>query len=451
MDTEIFGHWRWSGADDHDESAGVLRTNAKGSLELEMLDELPAPDQKLDLILGRDSGGEPLSLSGLIYSQHFPHRGIKTVFAQQLLKGIALDAVDAPIFDRVVLHFQNLLAIRNASNWQTDSTHKDGQIDYRIQKAEAPAALRATTSIGELELGVGWGTSSSHKRGEYAVSDTASFHIHLPTVGSVDSCLDPWFRPLADLTSFLAQCGCAPTAVSITGPEIKHRGHPHWIEVHRRWVNADQDESIVWPDALSNFSEDDGEFERLILAWLKLHASADRSLAGYFANEWDRVTFMENRFLNAAMAVEGFHRRLYGDGVPIPERMEAIDSILTQVTPEIHGWLAPRLSHVHATSFRKRVRDLTKRAKPFIDKQLIGEDFVSLVCDARNALVHDDFENAEMVPPGGALRFLADALQAVMTFCIADEIGLDLDRCKGRMWRRLNWIESSQHLRTEPH
>lgn len=448
MEREIFGHWRWVGSDESDEYAGVLRTTAKGSLELEILDGLPAPSDKLDLIIGRDRHNHPLSLSGLIYTAR---RGVvKTVFVQQMLNGIELKSVDEPIFNRVVLRFQNLLAVRNASNWTQDATQDETGFDYKIHKAEDPPTLCASTPIGKLELGVGWGTNSSHERGEYSVSDSASFLIELPTVGSLESCIDPWFRPLMDLTSFLAQCACAPIEVSVTGPDIQRHGHPDWIEVHRRWTNIEESESIYWHDALASFSDAEGEFERVILAWLQLHETADRSLAGYFVNEWDRVTFMENRFLTAAMAAEGFHRRLHGNNEPDRERVEAVTQILDSATPEIREWLELRFAHIHATSFRKRVRDLTKLAKPLIGKELIGEDFVSRVYDTRNALVHDDEENAAKVPPGGAMRVLADTLQAVMTLNIADEIGLDLDQCQERMRRKLDWIRSSQHLLKVP-
>ena len=428
MADEIFAHWRWKGSDPKEGNPGVLRIEPDGSMELNMLVNLPEPDGKPDLILGRDKSGQFFSLTGLFlygdfgfYSDSGP---VTKVSVNQLLEGCELSTADEPAFDQLHLSFRNLLGVRNASNWTTVAEPDDSNPLYPTRIQENVEPLRASTERGELELHVGWGTNDSFTQGEYTVYDQASYFVQLPSTTSLDGCTSPWYRPLMDLTSFMAQRSCAPLYVRASGPDFIDRGHQDWITVRGRWFNLNDgnDDPINWREAISNFSEEPGEFERLINKWLDLHADLYRSLSTYFINEWEKVPFVETRLINAAIAAEGYHRCVHDEPKPKSKKIRV--------------------------DFRERITALAEHAEELIGNDLFGEEFVSRVVKARNALAHHDKDSAEKAP-SDTLRVLADTLQAILTICIADHLGLDMKTCKERMKWKLNWLKSEQNLLKE--
>lgn len=445
MADEIFARWRWEGSDPEEGKLGALRIKPDGSMELNMLIDLPAPNGKPDLILGCGSEGEAFSLTGLFFDIDDDFSSVSKVYADQLLEGIELSTVDQPVFDRLWLSFRNLLEVRNTSNRTIGEEPHEPNSPYVIGIQDNVAPLHASTPRGKLNLHIGLGTSRSFTQEERLAYDQASYSVQLPSTTSLDGCLNSWFSPLRDLTSFMAQCGCAPLYVRASGPDLTDCGFQKWITVRRWWLDLEDDYTIHRSSAISNFSEEPGEFERLIKKWLDLHANLDRSLSTYFVNEWEIVPLTESRFLNAAIAAEGYHRRIHGDPEPKPNRVAAINDILKNAESAIRDWLEPRFAHIHDLTFRERISALTEHAEPHIGSDLVGKEFVRRVVDARNALVHHDKDSAEKAP-SDTLRLLADTIQVVITICIADYLGLDLETCKERMSWKLNWLKSKQHL-----
>ena len=452
MAEEIFAHWRWKGSDPEKGKPGVLRIEPDGSMELNMQVDLSKPDRKSHLILGRGKSGEFFSLTGRsLYIDFDLHSGINsvsTVSVDQLLEGIELSEVDEPVFNRIELSFRNLLAVRNGGNFTMKKD--ESSLEYTIQSKNAIAPLHACTQRGKLCLCVECETSSSSPRGGYTVYDQVNYSVQFPSTKSWDVCVSQWYRPLMDLTSFMAQRSCGPLYVRASGPKIPDRAGQHWITVRGRWFNLNDDDAapIFWRDAISNFSEEPGEFERLINEWLDLHAKLDRSLSAYLANEWEKIPFVENRFLFAAMAAEGYHRCMHGDPEPNPKRVKAIKDILENVEPDIRDWLKPRLTHIHDATFRDRITALKQHVERHIGNDLFSEEFVGRVVDARNALTHHNKDSAKKAP-SDTLRILADTVQVILTICIAEDLGLDLETCKKRMQDKLDYIRRDQYLLKE--
>lgn len=138
------------------------------------------------------------------------------------------------------------------------------------------------------------------------------------------------------------------------------------------------------------FQLKDRPFDVILPAWWKLHSelgvvadliSALRRDGGYVGDH----------FLNAASAIEGYHRHRLGRSKASQEHRARIQRILSAVPDSDRTWLRDQLAFSHEPTFSERVDYVVDRAGPLF-AQAVGnaEDWRTWVKKARNSIAHRD-------------------------------------------------------------
>lgn len=405
---EIHGRWWQAGADSGEAVPGVLTIDDK-RLDLKLHELMPIQNDEDLIVIGESMEHAEVTLldATVLRRQYTSHHGggASEVSATRVLVGAHIEDPETALFDRIQIELQNMTALRNESGWKREVEF--GRDRYGLEWTPVPK-LSCTTPRGEVDLVI-WMREHSVPEintGDYRVGEVGYFDIRLAEPMSIERSLDLWFRPLIDFTSFAAGTACAVTSVQVSGPDFQERGYPSWIDVRSNWGNNHTNDFIDFWQARFTLPDNDSDFGSLMCNWLELHEKAARPLSGFFVNEWDRTAFMENRFLTAAVALEGYHRRT-----------------------------TPRAK----INFGARITESCHRAAPKLGC-LITPDLIERIVKGRNALVHDSEDREEHIPNGSGLRFLADVLQLVMSVCIAIDLGVDSELREYRLDRTTSWL-----------
>ena len=136
---------------------------------------------------------------------------------------------------------------------------------------------------------------------------------------------------------------------------------------------------------------------------------------------------MDNHFLNAAGAAEGYHRILVRNEVlPRSAHRERLASILDSAPRGHRTWLRETLAHSNEPTFRDRLREL--HAQSFnVVAGVVGsaDDFAGPIVKLRNALTHRGKGTPKAIPPGIEMFRLTQVTRLVLESCLLLDLGLD--------------------------
>jgi hypothetical protein len=290
----------------------------------------------------------------------------------------------------------------------------------------------ARVGTTEIHLAAGW-NSGSPSTGALALNESWAFEIILETPTTLSQLLGLWVERIRDLVSFCSDRPCAVTGVRVGGPlTLVAGGKGHLLaEVHLPWIPTPTDElkQLRHDEPVLRLPGDDDGFQALMDAWVNVCEQLEVVIDLHFASDYAGFVYGETRFMNAAQAIEAYHRRRFPadpEQKDIANRECAIDACPEVVRP----WLEEKLRYSHEPGLRRRVKDLFafsgKATAPFWRSGKEQANLVARIVEARNGLTHWDPAKPTTID-GRDLRALSGLLRILLVVCILRELGLSED------------------------
>jgi hypothetical protein len=131
------------------------------------------------------------------------------------------------------------------------------------------------------------------------------------------------------------------------------------------------------------------EFATVVARWWELQPQV--GLATDLLDTLDGTTPTSNRFLNAASAIEAYHRALSGQTRPSDEHRQRLQRIKQGLSEVDRAWLSQQLAHSHEPTFAERIQAVADRAGPLFPP-VVGNtaEWIKWVKQARNSVAHRD-------------------------------------------------------------
>jgi hypothetical protein len=135
--------------------------------------------------------------------------------------------------------------------------------------------------------------------------------------------------------------------------------------------------------------------------------------------------YVGNHFMNAATAIEGYHRHTEGRVRSSPQHRAKLSRILGGTPSEDRAWLAEKLAHSHEPTFAERVDGVLEKA---------GAEFASSIGDpaqwrdwikrGRNGVAHRDPDMIDVDKEWEKTIRITESIQLLMRIVLIKDIGV---------------------------
>jgi hypothetical protein len=185
---------------------------------------------------------------------------------------------------------------------------------------------------------------------------------------------------------------------------------------------------------LFSFDDLDGQEAEVMARWLDVHDELGNVLSLFLAQRY-RPMYVDHRFIDTVMALEGYHRQRFSNVQLDPtEHSQRISDIQKSVPGKHRAWLEAVLEYSNEPRLRHRLKEIVREVGP-IATQLLGnrkerKRFVAAVVDTRNSIVHPP-EGPRVSSSdnyGEKLHWLTERLSWLIKACLLREIGLPEDQ-----------------------
>ena len=454
----IRGIW-WLPDAPANQTVGDLTLSDDSQPVLDLVGILKPPEHFNDhwstpVVHGQPVKGQPVTLLACHETQWSLHGpGIITqrlAAFEGALIGIHLGSADDEVFDRVVVDVEHLGELVGRTGLSAEAVTIDERLTGLAVRYDTPSALVARVGTAEIHLAAGW-KSGVPSTGSMTLSETWSFEIVLDKPTTLSLLLGGWVERIRDFVSFCADRPCAVTSVRVGGPvTLVPSGAGHRLaEVHLPWIPSPTGalKTLHHEDPVLLIPTDSDEFQSLMQKWVDVCEELEVVLDLHYASDYAGFVYGETRFMNAAQAIEAYHRRRFArapDEIDLSRRAIAIEAC-----PEgARSWLEDKLRYSHEPSLRRRIKDLVAFAgaavSPFWKSGKERSNLVTRLVDARNALTHWDPESTVDFD-GRELRSLSAFLSLLLTACILRELGFTEEEASAALSRNRRYqFEVSQ-------
>lgn len=185
-------------------------------------------------------------------------------------------------------------------------------------------------------------------------------------------------------------------------------------------------------DMLFSFDDIKENINFSLTNWLD-SANDIKYIYGLYFGSLYGSTYLENRFLNYIMAIEGYHRAV-GKNEELPEaehklRIKEILDAVNNNCKEHRGWLAGRLGHSNEPGLKKRLNFLLKDYQDVFGGEKNFKEFVNSAYDMRNKLVHPKGTEHSTINME-QLYINTEILKIAVAICLLNVLGFKIDDIK---------------------
>lgn len=443
------GIW-WRPEDPGQEVGGILEIDAAtGGMELRLIGSFKdLPDFNTPAEYARVLGvvqGHLVTLAGLMETN--ARMGAPGYTSQRLMPRLAffdghLNTPD-PNIRSAWLKFTHL------TGWlepPTRTTEWEDQLRSVKLGVTAPPEIECATPWGSLTLRTWEGVSS--KLHEVAVAHDANVRVTFAEEVRYSE-VERWVRAIQDLLTLAAD---VPNAIEEVQLEIAAES----LEQQQGpfpYVDVTYDRVYQPPNPPQERHSDDFLFRAADLgeglcdglnAWLQASADLDSAINLHFSTRYAERVFLETRFLNAAQAVEVYHRRRFpNEVVPKAEHKARKNQILASAPAQFMGWLKGVLSFSNEKPFAHRLTELLDAHWSVMGRLAPDrQQFVREVVDVRNHFTHWTKKPKWVRPTNRDIFLLADRLGILIQSCLLSEVGFASEPRKGLFDRskRYRWL-----------
>lgn len=247
-----------------------------------------------------------------------------------------------------------------------------------------PRDLEAQLPHAKARLSSRWGQSSDPVMLS-SVSMTADewvfFDFETPL--ELETVQHDYVRPLANLLELVSNRATAVLEFVVTPDDADDRAEP-WSVLS--WEARDAIPAPRHPAELI-FTLRHVDFTTVMPAWWRLQPDFD--VVAMLLSSVRGRSSVANQFLNAASAIESYHRHLVGELKPSPEHEARKERIRESLTKEDWTWLGPFVKRSHEPSFGERVQAVVGRAGALFPP-VVGnvKSWRTWVREARDSVAH---------------------------------------------------------------
>jgi hypothetical protein len=426
-----FGEW-WKPEAADRRVPGSLDTKGDGPMRLELLGLLTDghPDNRYAVVLGTTADGVAVTLEGLqqigqsTRSSRTLDAPVETeVFAPQIVYlGAHLPSDKDRTFRLAVIDFTDLIVWAGASG--IDETYGPEPMEVSVWVTRPPA-LRADLPFGRLSLQHGWRVTGDGMRSR-GIEKSVGFFVELDEPVPMTVWLSQVVNPLRHFLTFATD---RPNEVAELTFKTFRYDEVHGSDVHAEYRRGSVLASL--PPAYDfEFLFDaralGSVFPSTMKAWLGLYHRLGPVLDLFFGPRYRPTTFIENHFLNAVGAAEGYHRATVTNAILPPAEHRARVQAVVDASPSAHqAWLKQRLAYSNEPTLRDRFMDLHARSEPIV-AGILGSApaYADPVVRMRNALTHRGKGTPKSVPSGRELLRLTEQTNFLLTTCLLLDLGL---------------------------
>lgn len=472
--------WWWLPESPGSRVPGLFSFSPTAGIKLDLhgtLDEMDKTGSRCPTILGVVSTGHSVTLrdcfvrnSEVTYAFSGHQQDHCVLRVGKAFVGVHFESVEAATFSALGVQFANLDEwagrksleetrefVQSQLEWHTRRTWYSDDIsaDYQgvnlsdlVDRYDAVARLKVPkpvqVKVGDCDIAISvQGTASA---GSAQISLDQQTWIKFSRKEGKP--LDDWLEVLTKMQNFLTLMMSSPTfPVTVRGSterakRISKSGAPIYLPVHilyrMPWPHVEPDplhrRQMLFP--LPTIEED---LETYLAEWFRKAERLRPVHNLYFATQYNRSRYAEDRFLDLTQAIESYHRRVFGGDYQT--RDEYLKGLYQQFVQVIPADLDPgfktalkegKLYYANEYSLRKRLTELARKlsaAHPvfdFVRTANSRDAFVGRVTTIRNHLTHFDPKD-DTVVGDGELYHLARKLDATLVALLLHEVGLGLD------------------------
>lgn len=190
-------------------------------------------------------------------------------------------------------------------------------------------------------------------------------------------------------------------------------------------------EKINIPDMLFSFNDIKENINFYLKNWFN-NANKIKYIYGLYFSNLYAPTYIENRFLNYIMAIEGYSRAMGHVDLPAEEHKQRIKDVLNAVgekSDEHKNWLSGRLHHTNEPGLEKRLNIILESYQDIFGGKKEFEEFVAFVYDTRNDLVHPKGNENSTINPK-KLYNNTELLKLAVEICLLTSLGFETEYIK---------------------
>lgn len=196
-------------------------------------------------------------------------------------------------------------------------------------------------------------------------------------------------------------------------------------------------------EMLFRLDDFNGRSEEFLNNWLNKAELLEPVYNLYFGSLYSQSTFIEERFLVLAQAVESYHRRAMNRFERSPERQEQrITGILdavssSELSDRVKKWLERKLKYSNEVSLKMRIEDIIKRYGAVL--RIIIKDptvFAQKVADTRNYRTHFSEDLRPKAAKGAEFVGINQKLKFTLDVCLLSELGFTLEEINNNLIKK---------------
>ncbi len=450
--TEYNGIWRLPTAPvDKPPLHGILRYTPGEGFELEVigsffnLSELLPNSQNPEIIQGTSSDGKNITLyhcfgSSISIGSSIGSQGVQTskYKPSRVFIGALFDK--EPMFKDIIINYSYLDEWVNISGF--DIPMPSGTEEVSI-KYKMPEDITITLdenydlTITHSREGPNW----SMVQKESCIKQKTYIMIKSKNETPITKYDDILFK-IRNFLSFGVGRPVYPLTISGQSDEYIsfHVGKKIYdeIEIYYNTMEIpDEFEPIIPPDMFFIFEDISKSFETFIRNWFNRGEVLAPVFDLYFSNIYTQKMYSETRFLNAAQAIESYHRRKETAkkfDIDLKEHEERMIKIICFAPIEHTAWLLAKLKHSNEVSLSQRLKEILSHHKDiaeiYVGNKGQQKDFIYKVVTTRNYLTHFDKNREAESAKGKDLSILIEKLKIIIKACLLEEMGMSSSEIK---------------------
>ena len=211
---------------------------------------------------------------------------------------------------------------------------------------------------------------------------------------------------------------------------------PIFILFPNQQIHQKAPSTIIPEDMNFKFSDIKSEIGQILNNWFAGDEELSRVNDFYFGTIYNPTMYPENKFLNLVIALEGYHRIIFGNKIfSDKEYKEMVDKIIDSVPQDYKDWLKEKLEYGNEPSLGKRLIDIFDKFRGVLTKYFPSKKyfkrFKKRVVDTRNNLVHIDKNgDKDYAKTPQEFRELNRKLRIIIEVCLLNRIGFSNTKIK---------------------
>jgi hypothetical protein len=456
---EYAGYW-WLPQAEENKICGTVRYSPEAGIELSLLGSFKPIEKSLesssyDLILGLTEQGKVFTLFDCLETgSAIRMAGLITqrLDVRLAFLGAHFDTPDDLRFQKATAQYTHLPVWAGVSglalNWDTAK----GQLSKFQVTYDYPEEVAARITVGELALTYAF-ESKRELLTDLALRESLMFRLDYFQPVTIDDVFAGFITPMQNfftLATGVANAVAELIVYSAASVRLKTDGtdRPRPIEVFfQRVFNDPIQERPLTPDkVLFTLNDILPDFGQVMKAWFDVASELGTFFGLLFGYRYAPFTYVQQRFLNVAQAVETYHRAHKNGTVMPQEEFYAIHRSIIEATPASRReWLNQRLRHSNEPSFRRRILDLYDASSDVMTRIAPRDEFAARVADTRNYHTHHSPELKDKAATEPAdVHYLTEKLRILAESSVLQEVGLTGER-RFQLFarnRNYNWVAS---------